>query len=69
MSKEHIIRSSFDLDNPPKLTPAQLEKLRKLSELPDSEIDYSDIPPLDASKMVPVEERHTFRKQKKILIP
>jgi uncharacterized protein (DUF4415 family) len=32
-----------------KLTPASKRKLAKLAERPDSEIDYSDIPPLPES--------------------
>jgi uncharacterized protein (DUF4415 family) len=32
--------------NPFFLTPARKRKLAKLAERPDSEIDYSDIPPL-----------------------
>ena len=36
-----------DLKNLPPLSEAQKAELKSLSELPDSEIDYSDIPPLD----------------------
>jgi hypothetical protein len=57
MSKEHIIRSSFDPNNPPPLTPKQKEMIRKLKELPDSEIDYSDISPLDVSRLRPAKSR------------
>jgi len=42
-----IVRYSIDLDNPPPLSDAQKAELDALSALPDSEIDYSDIPPLD----------------------
>lgn len=69
MSKEHIVRSTLDFDNPPRLTPEQLEELRALSLLPDSEIDFSDIPPLDVSTMIPMDQRHMFRKRKKVLVP
>ena len=31
----------------PPLTAARRRELKKLAEMPDSEIDYSDIPPLD----------------------
>ncbi len=34
------------LKNLPPPTEADLERLRKLSEMPDETIDYSDIPPL-----------------------
>jgi hypothetical protein len=40
--------------------------------MPDSEIDYSDIPPLDLSKvtLVPMEKRHTFtKKNREALVP
>jgi len=42
-----IVRYSIDLDNLPPLSDAQKAELDALSALPDSEIDYSDIPPLD----------------------
>jgi uncharacterized protein (DUF4415 family) len=45
MSK--IIRHEVDLNNLPPLTDEQKSELRSLSETPESEIDYSDIPPLD----------------------
>ncbi|AMJ60469.1 hypothetical protein [Bosea sp. PAMC 26642] len=45
MSK--IVRYEFDLANPPALTPEQLAEIEALKNRPDSEIDYSDIPPLD----------------------
>jgi hypothetical protein len=45
MSK--IVRYAVDLNHPPPLTDEQKAELKALSERPDSEIDYSDIPPLD----------------------
>lgn len=36
-----------DLNNMPPLTDEQKAELKMLSEMPDSEIDYSDIPLLD----------------------
>jgi uncharacterized protein (DUF4415 family) len=45
--KETIVRCEVDLANPPPLTEAQKAELKALAEMPDSEIDYSDIPPLD----------------------
>jgi len=44
MSK--IVQYEVDLNNLPKLTEAQLAELKALSELPDDDIDFSDIPPL-----------------------
>ncbi len=45
MSK--TVRYEVDLNNLPPLTNKQKVELKVLSRLPDSEIDYSDIPPLD----------------------
>ncbi len=39
-ASENIVR----VKGVPKLTEAQLENLKRLSERPDDEIDYSDIP-------------------------
>ena len=44
-----IVRYVIDLENPPPLTDEQKARLKALAEMPDSEIDYSDIPPLDDS--------------------
>jgi len=45
MSKN--VRYEIDLNNLPPLTDEQRSGLKALSEMPDSKIDYSDIPPLD----------------------
>lgn len=45
MSK--TVRYEVDLNNLPPLTDEQKAELKALSEMPDGEIDYSDIPPLD----------------------
>ena len=45
MSK--TVRYELDLNALPPLTEAQKAELQALSEMPDSDIDYSDIPPLD----------------------
>jgi uncharacterized protein (DUF4415 family) len=45
MSK--TVRYEVDLNNLPPLTDKQKAELKTLSEMPDSEIDYSDIAPLD----------------------
>jgi len=42
-----IVRYEFDLNNPPPLTSKQKAELKALSEMPDSDIDFSDIAPLD----------------------
>lgn len=45
MSK--TVRYEVDLNNLPPLSEERKKELKALSEMPDSEIDYSDIPPLD----------------------
>jgi uncharacterized protein (DUF4415 family) len=45
MSK--TVRYELDLNNLPPLTEKQKAELKALSEMPDSEIDHSDILPLD----------------------
>ncbi len=49
MKKETIITLRVDLDNPPPLTAEQKAELEALAEMPDSEIDLSDIPEHDFS--------------------
>jgi uncharacterized protein (DUF4415 family) len=46
MKKQSIVKYTLDLKNPPPLTAAQRKRLKRLAAMPDSEIDYSDIPPL-----------------------
>ncbi|MDR2945402.1 MAG: BrnA antitoxin family protein [Candidatus Adiutrix sp.] len=45
--KKKMARYKVDLGNLPPLTEAQKAELKALAEMPESEIDYSDIPPLD----------------------
>ena len=45
MSK--IVRYKVDLQNLPPLTRRQKAELAALARMPDAQIDYSDIPPLD----------------------
>ena len=42
----NTVKYEMDLANPPPLTNAQKAELLALANRPDSEIDYSDIPPL-----------------------
>ena len=46
MSKTKTVRYEVDLNNLPPLTDKQKAELNALSEMPDSEIDTSDIPQL-----------------------
>ncbi|MFZ5580133.1 MAG: BrnA antitoxin family protein [Pseudomonadota bacterium] len=47
MSKSKTVRHEVDLGNPPPLTKAQEAELKALADMPDSTIDFSDLPPLD----------------------
>ena len=49
MSKTKTVAYEADLSNLPPLTTAQQAELKALSEMQDSEIDTSDIAPLDDS--------------------
>lgn len=40
-----IVRFKLDPQNPPKLTAEQRAQLRRLREMKDEDIDYSDAPP------------------------
>ena len=51
-----MVYYAVDPANPPPLTPEQEEEIRRLAALPDSEIDTSDIPPLDFSSGVVVRD-------------
>ena len=44
--KTKIVKRDVDLQNPPRLSDKQRARLGVLAKLPDSKIDYSDIPPL-----------------------
>jgi len=44
MSKRNTVKFELDPKNPPALTGAQRKRLKRLAALPDSAIDYSDIP-------------------------
>jgi len=47
--KKKMVEYDIDLVNPPALTAEQVVELNALRAKPDSEIDYSDIPPLQES--------------------
>jgi uncharacterized protein (DUF4415 family) len=44
--KKKMVEYEIDLANPPALTAEQRSELNALRAMPDSEIDYGDIPPL-----------------------
>jgi uncharacterized protein (DUF4415 family) len=44
MSKRNTVKFELDPKNPPALNAAQRKRLKALAALPDSAIDYSDIP-------------------------
>lgn len=41
-----MVRFEFDTSSPPPLTDKDRAELQKLADMPDEEIDFSDIPPL-----------------------
>lgn len=43
------IRTTLDLGDPPPLTEAERETLRRVDAMPEEAIDYSEIPELDAA--------------------
>lgn len=49
MSKPKIVRYEVNLSNLPPLTEKQKAEIKAVAAMPDSEIDYSDLPPLDNS--------------------
>ena len=53
--EEHIMKFELDPASPPPLIEKQLAALEALSKMPDSEIDYSDIP-----------DEHLYRPAKKM---
>ncbi|MDP9007458.1 MAG: BrnA antitoxin family protein [Pseudomonadota bacterium] len=44
MSARNRVKFKLDAKNPPKLTARQRKRLATLATIPDSKIDYSDIP-------------------------
>ena len=62
-NKKNITMFELDLENPPPLTVEQQAELDVLASRPDSEIDYSDIPPLTGLERLyrPVKEMTTVR--------
>lgn len=63
MSKKRTIVRTFDLNNCPPLSARQKAALEALAGMPDSEIDYSDIPatPENATFYRPVKKSTTVR--------
>ncbi len=57
MSKKNITTYTLDPDNPPPLTSEQIAMLDALKKMPDSEIDYSDIPPHDFARAKKASDR------------
>ena len=56
-----VSRNAEDIFNKP-LTPKQKTQLDRLGKMPDSEIDYSDIPPLSDEQLA------QFRRAPKVLV-
>jgi uncharacterized protein (DUF4415 family) len=56
-----IVRHSVDLNNLPPLTEVQIEEIKKLAAMPDSEIDTSDIPELTEEQLKNVVRGRFYR--------
>lgn len=69
-----IVSFEFDLDNPPPVTKESLARLKALDEMPDDEIDCSDIPELtdeQFARMRPFREvvaEFRARQKEKVLV-
>ena len=50
-SKKQMIRHTVDLTNLPPLTKEQSERLGRLANLPDDQIDFSDLPRLSDAQL------------------
>jgi uncharacterized protein (DUF4415 family) len=56
---EKLVRSTFDIDNPPPLSAEERRQLERLAAMPEEDIDLSDIPEqLDWSNAVRFRDRH-----------
>jgi len=63
--KENVVRRIVDLKNPPPLTESQKSEIAALALRPESEIDYSDIPPLTEEFWENAERGRFYRPTKK----
>lgn len=45
--KKKMAKYEIDLQSPPPLTIKQKAEVRKLASMPEDEVDFTDIPPLD----------------------
>jgi uncharacterized protein (DUF4415 family) len=58
-----LVRYRLDLGNPPTLTAEEQQAWKELQDMPDEDIDYSDIPPLPrtgwrrVSELIPAENK------------
>ncbi len=59
---DNMVRHTVDLDNPPPLTEEMQAEIRRLADLGDDSIDFSDIPLVtDFSNFIPFRDRHLYR--------
>ncbi len=59
--KSRIVRTEFDLDNPPPLTDDERRQLERLATMRDEDIDFSDIPPVEFKNPIRFRDRHLYR--------
>lgn len=62
--KESMVHFQLDMKRPKPLTPAQRKELKALAAMPDSQIDYSDLPPMDKELFKKVSRGELYRPQK-----
>ena len=63
-TKSNLVRYVIDLDNLPPLTEEQKQRLEALRNMPDEDIDFSDIPQLTEkfwANAKPWRDRHLYR--------
>ena len=58
---EQIVRSRFDIHNPPPLTAEERAQMEQLSKMADADIDTSDIPESDFSNGVRLRDSDLYR--------
>jgi uncharacterized protein (DUF4415 family) len=56
-----IVRTSYDIENPPPLSEAEREQLARLATMRDEDIDYSDIPPAKFENAILFRDRHLYK--------
>jgi uncharacterized protein (DUF4415 family) len=56
-----IVRTSYNINNPPPLSAAEREQLARLAEMRDEDIDTSDISPMKFENAILFRDRHHIK--------